>query len=355
MNASSRSLRAAVCLLTALLLPGLSAGAQFLPGDIFQAEQINAEQRQQIAAVVDAAMMDLVNGDAKAMSEARKKMLNHLGNPSGTAAFQDAYSELVTAKMDDAVNHDSTLVRMNAMIVLSRMTDDGSEQHIEAGIEDKGKSAAVERWAFEALRSRVATWNRRGPNNLKEKQEKAIKLVNDKLDIQNPPNPIVVDKALMTLLEVNTPDARAALVGHLNARVALHAADTKLSYAGEQGVIERFASSLALERPFDQRSATQLARATHRYARLIVEQLKANKIGDRNRGDALSMLTQCLASMSQVAAGAGQREPASQSRAAAAIQNEQWDVLDGVLNDWAVILRAAPFSLDNDDLAVQPE
>ncbi len=364
MNASSRSLRAAVCLLTALLLPGLSAGAQFLPGDIIQSEQINAEQRQQIAAVVDAAMMDLINGDAKAMSEARKKMLNHLGNPSGTVAFQDAYSELVSAKMDRAVNHDSTLVRMNAMIVLSRMTDDGegddegSMKQIALGVEDS--NVAVQRWAFEAMRSRVATWNRReqagnGPANLDAKLGKVIERVNDKLNQDTPPNPIVVDKALMALLEVNTPEARSTLVGHLNSRVALHAEDADLSYAGEQGVIERLASSLALERPFDQDSATGLNRAAFRYARLIVDQAKAGAIGNNNKENAMSMLNQCLASMGQVAAGARVNDPAGQDGANGAIQNEQWDALDRLLADWAVILRSAPFGIANDGLAVQAE
>lgn len=358
MNALSRPLWAAVCLLT-VLLPGFGASAQFLNPDIIQAQAITPDMRQQIQAVVGPAMTELIGfddkTDARAISQMRKKLLDPMESANATPAFLDAFSETITAKMDRAVNHDSELVRMNAMIILARMTDDASLPLINAGLEDK--SVAVQRWAMEALRRRVVTWKGReaagkAPTNLEQKLDTVLKQVNAILALN--PHPIVVAPALQIYLAIDSDGARQALIEQLTNRIDLHANDLKLSYAPEQAVMERFAQLLVVARKFNQDQANGLNRVAFRYARLILSQASAEKIGKDHLDDALSMLNQSLTCLAQVTAGSQQNVPAGQAQANNAIINSQWKQLDTLLNEWATILRAAPFNLTDEELGLKP-
>lgn len=354
MNAVCRPLWAGVCLL-AVLMPGLSASGQaFLPQEVIQAEQITPAMTQQIRAVVDASMDKLIDGDAKAVTEARGKLLGPLENTNASPAFRDAFSEQTTSRMDKAINHDSALVRMNAMIVLSRMTDEKSMALIASGLVDK--SEAVQSWAMKALRNRVVTWKNRAGGNaagLNAKFDAAIKQVKTKLETEVPPHPIVVGPALETLLVIDTTAARAELIEQLSQRIALHKADPNLSYAPEQVVAQRFAGVIALSSPFDQNSANGLSGASFQYAVLIHNQLKAGAIADEKIDSAKDALYQFTTALAQVAAGARTNAPPAQAGLKDAIVKDRWDDIQRLLtNDWAVILRAAPFGLNNEQLGI---
>lgn len=355
MNAVSRSLWAGVCLL-AVLLPGLDASAQFLDQKLIQAKQIDAAMRQQIVAYVDPQIKRLVEGEPQDIAEGRKKLYDQLNNPNATPAFVDALSETITARLDPAVNHDDVPVRMNAQIILSQMTDEKSKALIDQGLLDK--NVAVQRLAMEALAGRVKTWKDReaagnGPANFRQKLAGVVTQVNAKLDADPAPHPIVVTPAFDVFIAVDTAEARAALVEQLNKRIALHAADPNLSYAPEQSAIGAFASQLVIQAPFDQASGTGLSRAAFRYAVLIHDQLKAGAIKDEHINGAKNMLGQCFLALSQMAAGARKQAPANQGNANKWIADGTWNLVQTLLtNDWAIILRAAPFSLGNEELGL---
>lgn len=358
MNASFRPLCAAVCLLMVLLGVPASAQNQIIGANIIQAPQIDAAARQQINAFIAPAIADLVSGEPDKISNARKNLLNPIGNVGASVAFLDAYSEMISAKMDPAVNHKdlktSVLVRMNAMIIISRLTDDGSMAHIAAGLEDDNVS--VQRWAMKGLQERVKTWKNRAKNdnnlNIAPKLDGVIKQVVAKLEANQAPHPIVVGPGLLTLFEIGTEDAYVALNEQLNGRVDLHSKDLKLSYTPELVVIQVFSPALSIARPFNVKLGSDMNRAAFRYATLILGQLKAGKIGKDQLEDAKNMLNQCIVAMGQVSAGAGKNAPAGQGQANAAIVNSRWADIDKLLTDWAVILRAAPFNLTNQDLGL---
>ncbi|MFN3166020.1 MAG: hypothetical protein ACE37H_03035 [Phycisphaeraceae bacterium] len=349
----SRKLCAAVCLL-AVWASGPDALAQPLGQNIIGAEQIDADMRAKIGAWVAPHVQRLTAEDPELVSEARRRLTDALNNPNATPAFVDALSEALNMPLTPAITHKSVQVRMSAQIVLARMTDDKSKGLIDNGLEDD--NVAVQRWAMEALAGRVKTWKAReqagkAPANLRQKLDAVIKQVVGKLD-QNP-HPIVVTPGYNVLLAVDSPEAREALNDQLNKRVALHAQDPSLSYAPEQSAIGAFASRLAIESPYDQKSATGLTRAAFRYAVLIHNQLKAGDIKDGDIEPAKNMLGQCVFALGQVAAGARKNAPANQGQANNWIADDNWDAVQGLLaNDWAVILRAAPFNLANEDLGL---
>lgn len=360
MNVLSRPLVAVVCSLF-VLLPGMNAlGQKFLPQEIVEADVINDEMRERIMMVVDPVMFDLTREEPKPadITDARKQLqqLFRVNQPS--VAYLEALSSTITGRMKDAVEHQSPLVRINAMIVLTTMVDDGSKPFIDAGLKDKND--AVRHWAMDALGKRMLWWKSRiaaGARGSQGKLDEAIVQIVNLVDSAQPPHPIVVGPALEALWKVNTPESRDALIQLLNKRVALHAANPDLSYSAERAVIESFSNALTIEVPPDVRSINGLSQAMARYARLIVDQSQANRISEEHQPGAQTMLFQCLQGMASVsvAAKAPKAPPADHAQAKGWISNGRWDELKGLIEkDWGAILTNEPFKLKPANLAVQP-
>jgi len=351
MNALFRPLSVAVCSLF-VLLSAAEASSQVLPQQIIQAERFDATAREAMANMVGPAMDLLIDGTPAEVSEARETLIAPLKNESASVAFRDTFSAMITGRMDRAVTSESELVRINAMIVLTRMTDQGSMAHINAGLEDD--SPAVQRWAMKALGQRIAWWQSLG--NKQAEVRAGIQTISAKLNQQGaPPHPIVVGPALEILFTINTPESRAALIEQLNNRVALHAADPNLSYAPERAAVASFANAMALATTPDTASSAGLARAAHRYSILILSQIKAGSISSSNNASAVGMLSQCVLAHGQVAAGIRKQLPANQ---AAAINDwipaRRWDDIQALLVDqWVPILGQAPLNLTAENLAVE--
>ena len=351
MIALSRPLLAGACLLF-VLMSGLDASGQILDSTVIQAKVIDADARQKIQTYIAPPMSQLTaaDPDLKAVSEARAKLVRVLDDINATPEFQDAISIMIAGQIDKAlVSGKSELVRMNAMIVISRLTDDapnGSKALIAAGLVDK--SDAVQRWAMEALRRRAA---RAKAANDTDELGKLFKTIIDKLTEQDPPHPIVVTPGVKALLTIDTPASRKAVADLLISRRPLHAADPKLSYAAEQVGYQVLAPSIVTAVPFDLKSGTALSASAFRYASIILGQFKSldeDEISD----SAADMLYQCTVSIAQITAGAGKQVPDGQTAAANAIGNGRWDDVQGLLDQWAVKLKAEPFNLTDEDLGL---
>ena len=85
MNASCRSLCAAICLLAALV-PGFTASGQFLQQEIIQADPLNAAQRQAIANFVDPLMDAIISGEPGEVTSARGSLLRPLQDATASDA-----------------------------------------------------------------------------------------------------------------------------------------------------------------------------------------------------------------------------------------------------------------------------
>lgn len=361
MNPLSRPLVAAAFSMLMVLTAWPAAGQKFLPAEIVEAESINEEMRERIMMAVEPVMFDLTEQKAKPkdITDARQQLLQLFRTGQPSAAYLEALSAAITtSRMEDAVAHESTLVRINAMIILSSMVDDGSKRFIDAGLSDK--NPAVQRWAMEALGKRMIWWKIRAASGTRGAQTKiddAIKQIANRVDQAAAPHPVVVDSAFDALLKVDTPASREVLVDLLNKRVALHAEDPDLSYSAERAVIESFSNALTIQVPPDFNAIKGLNRAMARYAALIVEQMQANRIAQENQDAANSMLFQCLQGMASVsvAAKAPKAPPAGHNEARGWIANGRWEELKNLIQkDWAPILTADPFNLKPGELAVKP-
>lgn len=345
MNVVCQPLRAAVCLLI-LLVMSMPATGQFIDPTV---QAVDQNTRAAISQYVNPAMVALVQGDKDEITKARNTLTRPFKDPSATAVFKDAYSEIITARMDKAVNHEDQLIRLNAMIVLSHMTNQASKALIDSGLEDD--SPAVQRWAMEALGNRVTLWLEDAAGN--DAQIKAaIDQVASKLNEAPAIHAIVVGPALGVLVEAGTDAAFAALIDSLNNRVAAHAADANLSYAGEQEALLRFASKIARARVGSER-IKGLNRAAFRYSSLILKQISEKKIAADKIVPATWMLNQCLQTLALTTGLASKTAPVPHDTAKEWIVNKDWGKLSELLaSQWSALLKSDPNKLTDDELAI---
>jgi hypothetical protein len=336
-------------------------GQRFMPQEIIQADPITPEMNDTIVSLVDPPVYDMGDDEVelKKVTEARDRLKGYLNQASGTAAFRMAVSTAISGRIGPAVDHENAVVRMNAMIVLGDMVDPGSKALIDKGLVDKND--AVQHWAMIALGKRMQYWQKQlaalGPGGgWQANMDTAVAQIKKLLLVANPPHPIVVGAGLDALVKADTQLSREALIEILNQRVALHAADPNLKYTAERAVCERFTNVLVAQVPPDVRSIKGYSRALSRYSSLIVDQAQANLIDAEVEGGAHSMLFVCLQGMANVsaAAQAPNSPPANHNQGRDWIKNARWAELKELVDkDWNAILQAAPFSLDEKQLAVK--
>ncbi|MEO0474476.1 MAG: HEAT repeat domain-containing protein [Planctomycetota bacterium] len=357
MHLLNRPILAVVCPLFVLLVAGPAMGQRFVANDIVEADAITPEMYEQILIVVDPLMFDLIQDgaepeevDTEEVAEARKGLLEQF-RPQSTDAYLEALSKAITeSRMSDAVKHKSPLVRYNAMLVLRRMVDEGSDKMVLDGLKDEND--AVKRGAAAALGERMLWWKKKGANN---KIGNGIKAVVDLVDQAQPPHPAVVGAALEALLKVNTSASREALIELLNKRVAVHAADPDLSYSAEQPIIENFSATLRIETPRDMASIRGLSRAMFRYSALIVDQLQKNQILQEAQPGAGAMMYQCMLGKYGFCLALQVQAPADHAQAPGWIKNGRWAQLAELINGWRTVLKDDKFGLTDADLEVLPD
>jgi len=342
----------AVCLLFALL-GGADASAQFLRQETIEAQEITDTMRQEMLDLVTPAMEKFYSGDPADLSDARKTLTDPHKNPNATAAFREAFSEIITPRLAEAVSHDSVLMRINAMIIAGLLTDADSKALIDQALKDD--NPAVQRKAMEAIRKRVQYWLTQpagGNRGAAASIEDAVNQVNKMLKARPAPDPIIITPGLLMFLDINTPSSLETLIGHVNDRLALHVEDPSLSYAPEQAVIERL--SVLLTSSPNAQVAAATNKAAWRYASLIIQQIKADKIDDGRVEMAAGTVGQCLLALGQVAASAQQAPPAGHFQFRAWIKDQNWDALQNLLqDDWVPVLKAPPFSLRDEDFELE--
>lgn len=361
-NVLSRPLVAVVCSLFVLLTAMPALGQRFMPQEIVQAETITEAMNDRILALVDPPMFDLgrPEPDAQDVTQARDQLLGFFRVSQPSPAYLVALSTAISGRMSDAASHESPLVRINAMIVLASMVDDGSKPLIDKGLNDKND--AVKHWAVAALGQRMQWWKSRiavgDGRGLQAKIDAAVGQIKNLIVQPKPPHPIVVSAGLESLATINTPGSREALIEILNQRVPLHEANPNLTYTPERTAIESFTNVLVSEVPPDMRSIKGYNRAMFRYSSLIIDHAKGNQIDQEKEKDAHTMLFLCLQGMANVsaAAKAPNSPPANHGQAKGWITNARWDELAGLTNEgWQSILAAAPFQLSAGELAIKPE
>lgn len=336
-----------------LLASTPALGQRFLPQEIVQADPILPEMNDRIVEAVEEVVFDLTRDEnPEDITKARGQLLQLFRGNQPSDAFLLALSGAISKEIAPAVEHESDLVRINAMIVLGQMVDQGSEAFITAGLEDK--SDAVKRIAMQALGNRMRWWVTQAGGQAKI--DTAIKKIVSTVDKAQPPHPAVVDAALDALTRVSTPQSLDALIDILNNRVVWHAANPDAPYDAERAAIESYTGLLVGNRRVIERTNEGMIRAMSRYSKLIVDQMQKGRIPEEQINGGKSMLFQCLQGKVNVCALLQVKPPNDEGQARNWINNDRWGELAKMVNeDWAVILGGEPFNLRPADLAIEPE
>lgn len=326
------------------------ARAQILPQDLKIAQgNLSPEQQQQLNDFVDPLMEGLVAGDADAVSTARNVILREFSTPGATDSFKNAFSTQIHGHMADAMASDSDLVRINAMIIATQLTNPEAQAMIDAGLSDP--NAAVQYWSAKAYREQVGrTAGPDGTSRLPGNQQRQIVERMDALIATEPAVP-VVQTAFDILIALSVPEAQTKMLEILNSRVTQHVDRPQVSYRAEQEAIRQLSTKFARERRIEPADTQALLGASFRFFVLVNEQMKRGNVLPENQAGHKAMLDWCHRSLIGLASKEqGVQLPQGWDEVNDWIKLNQWDKLLDISNRWRALLLEEPFNVTPEQL-----
>lgn len=338
----------AVCLLACLVVSS-PAAAQQIPQDAKVAEgRLTEQQTQAVRDFVEAWMGRLVSADPEQVASARNAFLREFRTPGITEVFRNAFSVEVSSMMGDAIRAEDDLVRINAMIIATQLTNPGADQLIDVGLGDD--NAAVQYWGAKAYLQRVErAMAEGGPGMPANAQRALITKVQQVFD--GAPSTPVARVGFEILSNLDVPEAQGALLGLLHSRVDDHTQNPQASYLPEQTAIQLLSAEISRERQVNNARVAELARAAYRYFTQINAQMQAGTILDEAMAGHKAMMDwcyKCLYAMSAKYPSLNAPNDAGQINDH--IQRGRWDDLQAAAERWEAILTAAPFNIPAEDL-----
>ncbi|MEM9415503.1 MAG: hypothetical protein AAGA29_08515 [Planctomycetota bacterium] len=338
---------AAVAILIAGVL-SFPVSAQQIPQDAKIAEgSLTDDQTQSVRAFVEAWMGRLISADPAEVTESRNAILREFRTPGITETFREAFSEEVSRMMGEAIQAESDLVRINAMIIATQLTNEGAEQFIDAGLSDD--NAAVQYWSAKAYQERVDRATAEdGPGMSPAEQRSVIGKV--EAIFENSPSTPVARVGVEILSKLDVPEARAAMLSLLHDRVDYHAANPQASYLAEQTAIQLLSAEISRERRSDPEDIAELARAAYRYFAQIHAQLQDGNILDGSVTGHKAMLDWCNKCLQAMGAKAEANVPEATGEVNDWIRLDEWEDIADVAAAWKLTLMGAPFNMAASDL-----
>ena len=346
MKRGFRQLGVLMCLATALLAlefaPPASAQDK-LPTDIYNAESLSPEQTSQIQAYVSQWAPVLINaeGTGEQIVTARQRLLQPLGFVS-TDAFRQAYTQAAAQQIPPALDAESLLPRLNAMIILSRLEmNEEILSLIRRGMQDP--NPAVRYWAIKGIRGSAAALPVAAQRQLLQDLTQML---------ENEQSEQVLEQTYHAMVELNLPGNQAItrVLEALNQRVAAHVGRPELTYraeySGTRTLYQRLLTMQASQGGMDQAFA-QLARAAVRYMDLIARQGRqfGEQLPPETLDSYLRMVELAFQVLSDVHRQTGSTAPVPASLRAA-VASANWDEVLLAAQQFRDALTQPPFGFE---------
>lgn len=349
---SARSCVWLLAVVCGLILAGGPATAQILPQEIKTATgELSAEQRAILAEFVDPLMEGLVSGEPTAVSAGRTAILREFAAPNATPSFKQALSNQVTTHMAQAMASETDLVRINAMIITTQLTNEAAQELIDKGLSDP--NGAVQYWGAKAYRDRVLrAVNADGTNRLPaSEQREIIQRVKELIDTD--PAVAVVQSSFEILIALSVPEAQRELLQLLNDRVAKHAAQPQMSYRADQEAIRQLTSKFIRERRVERADLKQMVSASYRYFALTAQQMGRGIVLDENQPGHKAMMDSSHQALAAICAREqGVELPEGYAEVKDLIKLNSWERLQQISQRWQPVLQAPPFELAAQELMI---
>lgn len=298
------------------------------------------------------------------VSSARNGLIEPLRNPRATPFFKRSYSEFVSRRLGPLMQADSMRVRLNAMIVVARLTDDGAVKLANDGLNDA--NPAVRYWAATSIGS-MATVVGANSQPLLSSREKLELLDSLAAQCKVEESAEVVQQLLLAMTDMDQQDAPmpAALktaLGALDGRIDWHRRWPHEPYSAETAALRRIYLKLLQATSPDRALLREMARVTHRYMALVSGQIVAaeqqaaanGSAVDRARTDDWTDMLKICELALQLAHGQLGAQGQLPDPVSPLINFRDWAKINKIATeDWDKVLEAAPFSFKPEDLRIE--
>lgn len=328
--------------------PALGADAPpDLPSDLVKsATTLNANQQKTLDVFIKAWVDRLVAGEDDQVAEARTRLLE-IFQKGGTDIFNLAYSGGLSRELPRALASERVGVRLNAMIVTTKLVDQAAGNLVQTGLKDE--SPAVRYWAAKALAEMAA-------KNRLVTAELPVMLRSVIAALEKESAPPVVEQLFRVLPQLQVPDAMVHLLRVLNTRVDLEAqvpgASLRVALQGMQGafvkLVEEQTKSGSKVPPETMRI---LAMVAYRYMTLAGVELNSGRV-PLSRQKEYEQMIELSDTILKWVVGQMSGKDAPTADIKPLIFNKQWPDVLLRADQWNKVLVDQPYRLSPKELEV---
>lgn len=270
------------CLVCAVLAAICTAAPQvqaqaIIPPELRQTSSaLSTEEDRLVRDVIAAAVKDLQSDDPQQVMQARRRLIDPLELPNTSEIFEQAYSSHLKLQLPDALGSSAVLVRLNAVIVASHLTDRTAIELLAGPMADE--APAVRYQAAKALGAIVQNARYSDDASRRQTQMQALEMLRARAAAETMPE---IWRPLFESFSVlQIPEARLAVLDALNQQVDAHAAQPHNSVAAEHAALvdayRRIVEQSLQPGGVDAPTAQRLGRVAFRYLLLSAKVLAEN-------------------------------------------------------------------------------
>lgn len=263
--------RCLVCALLAVFcLAAPQARAQsIIPPELRETSSaLSAEEDRLVRDIITEGVKELASEDPEQVMKARRRLIAPLELPNTSEIFEQAYSSHLKLQLADVLDHELVFVRLNAVIVLSRLTDRTAIDLLAGPLADAAPSVRYR--AAKALGMIVENARYTDSSGRPQTERKALELITTRTQSETASQ--VWRPLLESLSVLEIPEARRALLDALDHQVDAHVnvpnAPLTAEHAAMLDVYRDIVESSLMPGGVDTATAAALARVAFRYLRL---------------------------------------------------------------------------------------
>jgi hypothetical protein len=281
MGSASRAwtlIAAVLCLLAA----PLAAQDRLPPTLINTSSALSPEQQQLTDSYIHHWVTQLTTGTDEQVTRARDKMIEPMvQGPS--KIFASAYSASLGIKLlQEGLNAERLIVRLNAMMIASRLTPADAVAMVEKGLQDG--NPAIRYAAARAANDIASREDDKAPAPI---QIRLLDALTNQLNGERVQ--LVLEQVLLSVSGLDIPEASDRLLNGLNQRVALHVKEPATPAGADREAMARLFRRYVLQAPENDEVVRKLTQVAFRHLDLSVRLLEGGKQPEAVVQDRLAM------------------------------------------------------------------
>lgn len=306
--------------------------------------------------LAEAATNPVVSDDK--VADARNRLLEPVRKPGTSDFFKNRYSQAAAEALEPVLDSDRLIVRLNAMIVVTRFTHESAIPLAEKGLKDP--SPSVRYWAAKAIANMAESRNSQGEPILPTRLKLTLlRTLNDAGRTETSSEVLLQTVKAMVLMDV--PTAPVRVLELVDARIPYHLEHPFESYEAERVGLREVYQKVSPNQTPDPAQVRLMARIAQRYMNLISRNLanarenEESPISELMTADHAAMIELCdvVLNYSHDSANSQVNLPPSASQK---IPFNQWNEINLIAVDrWGAVLQAAPFNYAPADLALEQQ